>query len=53
MTTSRGSLPLGKMGVRLQVHPTSVTNLVDGLEKRVEKHEKSQSKKGSGGFGAS
>lgn len=29
-----GSLPLGKMGVRLQVHPTSVTNLVDGLEKR-------------------
>jgi DNA-binding MarR family transcriptional regulator len=28
-----GSLPLGKMGVRLQVHPTSVTNLVDGLEK--------------------
>lgn len=29
----QGSLPLGKMGVRLQVHPTSVTNLVDGLEK--------------------
>ncbi len=28
-----GSLPMGKMGVRLQVHPTSVTNLVDGLEK--------------------
>jgi DNA-binding MarR family transcriptional regulator len=28
-----GSLPLGKMGVRLQVHPTSVTNLIDGLEK--------------------
>lgn len=28
-----GSLPLGKMGVRLQVHRTSVTNLVDGLEK--------------------
>jgi DNA-binding MarR family transcriptional regulator len=28
-----GSLPLGKMGTRLQVHPTSVTNLVDGLEK--------------------
>jgi DNA-binding MarR family transcriptional regulator len=28
-----GSLPLGKMGVRLQVHPTSVTNIVDGLEK--------------------
>jgi DNA-binding MarR family transcriptional regulator len=28
----RGALPLGKMGARLQVHPTSVTNLVDGLE---------------------
>lgn len=28
----RGSLPLGKMGERLQVHPTSVTNLVDRLE---------------------
>lgn len=29
----KGSLPLGKIGVRLQVHPTSVTNLVDGLER--------------------
>jgi DNA-binding MarR family transcriptional regulator len=29
----RGSLPLGKMGERLQVHPTSVTNIVDGLER--------------------
>lgn len=29
----RGALPLGKMGDRLQVHRTSVTNLVDGLEK--------------------
>jgi DNA-binding MarR family transcriptional regulator len=28
-----GSLPLGKMGARLQVHRTSVTNLMDGLEK--------------------
>jgi DNA-binding MarR family transcriptional regulator len=28
-----GSLPLGKMGARLQVHPTSVTNLADGLER--------------------
>jgi DNA-binding MarR family transcriptional regulator len=28
----KGSLPLGKMGARLQVHRTSVTNLVDGLE---------------------
>jgi DNA-binding MarR family transcriptional regulator len=27
-----GSLPLGKMGERLQVHPTSVTPLVDRLE---------------------
>jgi len=30
----RGSLPMGKIGTRLQVHPTSVTNLIDGLEKR-------------------
>jgi DNA-binding MarR family transcriptional regulator len=29
----RGSLPLGKMGVRLMVHPTSVTNAIDGLER--------------------
>lgn len=29
-----GSLPLGKMGSRLQVHPTSVTNLIDGLQAR-------------------
>jgi DNA-binding MarR family transcriptional regulator len=29
----QGSLPLGKMGVRLQVHRTAVTNLVDGLER--------------------
>lgn len=28
----RGSLPLGKMGRRLMVHPTSVTNTVDRLE---------------------
>jgi DNA-binding MarR family transcriptional regulator len=28
-----GSLPLGKMGGRLQVHPTSVTNIIDGLER--------------------
>jgi DNA-binding MarR family transcriptional regulator len=28
-----GALPLGKMGERLQVHRTSVTSLVDGLEK--------------------
>ncbi|MGH9061069.1 MAG: MarR family winged helix-turn-helix transcriptional regulator, partial [Acidimicrobiales bacterium] len=30
----QGSLPLGKMGERLQVHPTSVTNLVDRLEQQ-------------------
>lgn len=29
----QGELPLGKMGVRLQVHRTSVTNLIDGLER--------------------
>ena len=31
--SSRGSLPLGKMGERLQVHPTSVTSIVDRLER--------------------
>jgi len=31
--SSRGSLPLGKIGERLQVHRTSVTNLVDQLER--------------------
>ena len=30
--SSRGSLPLGKMGERLQVHPTSVTSIVHRLE---------------------
>jgi len=29
----RGALPLGKLGERLQVHATSVTNLIDGLER--------------------
>jgi DNA-binding MarR family transcriptional regulator len=29
----QGALPLGKIGGRLQVHPTSVTNLIDGLER--------------------
>ncbi len=28
----QGSLPLGKMGERLQVHPASVTNAIDRLE---------------------
>jgi DNA-binding MarR family transcriptional regulator len=30
----RGSLPLNKIGARLQVHPTSVTNAVDRLEEQ-------------------
>ncbi len=30
--SSRGSLPLGKMGQRLQVHPTSITSIVQRLE---------------------
>jgi DNA-binding MarR family transcriptional regulator len=30
--TRRGSLPLGKMGERLMIHPASVTNIVDRLE---------------------
>lgn len=29
--TSRGELPLGRMGQRLMIHPTSVTNIVDRL----------------------
>jgi DNA-binding MarR family transcriptional regulator len=31
--TRRGALPLGKIGERLQVHRTSVTNIVDKLER--------------------
>jgi DNA-binding MarR family transcriptional regulator len=35
LTFSRqGSLPLGKMGERLMIHPTSVTNIVDRLEQQ-------------------
>jgi DNA-binding MarR family transcriptional regulator len=29
--SSRGSLPLGKMGQRLQVHPTSITSIIQRL----------------------
>ena len=29
-----GALPLSKVGARLQVHPTSVTNAVDRLEQQ-------------------
>lgn len=32
--TRRGSLPLGKMGDRLMVHPASITNTIDRLEER-------------------
>jgi DNA-binding MarR family transcriptional regulator len=30
--TKSGALPLGKMGERLQVHRTSITNIIDKLE---------------------
>jgi DNA-binding MarR family transcriptional regulator len=30
----KGVLPLGKMGPRLMIHPTSVTNIVDRLEQQ-------------------
>jgi DNA-binding MarR family transcriptional regulator len=30
----RGILPLGKMGQRLMIHPTSVTNIIDRLERQ-------------------
>ena len=30
--TRTGSLPLGKIGPRLMIHPTSVTNIIDRLE---------------------
>ncbi len=38
--TRHGELPLGKLGVRLQVHPTSITSAVDRLESQgfVERH---------------
>src|SRR3954468_16351236 len=32
----RGELPLGKIGDRLQAHPTSVTSIIDGIERRGE-----------------
>ncbi len=32
--TRTGSLPLGKMGERLMVHPTSITNTIDRLERQ-------------------
>ena len=30
--SKRGSLPMRMMGERLQLHPTSITNIVDRLE---------------------
>jgi DNA-binding MarR family transcriptional regulator len=38
--TRHGELPLGKLGVRLQVHPTSITSAVNRLEAQgfVERH---------------
>src|SRR5579875_3059425 len=32
--SSRGALPLGKIGERLQVNPASVTNAIDRLEEQ-------------------
>lgn len=32
--TRTGSLPMGKMGVRLMVHPAAVTNAISRLERR-------------------
>jgi DNA-binding MarR family transcriptional regulator len=32
--TRRGSLPMGKLGVRLMVHPAAVTNAIGKLEQR-------------------
>ncbi|WP_067473203.1 MarR family transcriptional regulator [Actinomadura hibisca] len=32
--TRSGALPMGKMGVRLMVHPASVTNVIGRLERR-------------------
>ncbi len=34
MHSRRGVLPLGKMGQRLMIHPTSVTNIIDRLEQQ-------------------
>ena len=34
MFSRHGSLPLSRLGARLQVHPTSVTNAVDRLEQQ-------------------
>jgi len=38
--TRRGSLPMGKMGERLMVHPAAVTNAIGRLEQRglVQRH---------------
>lgn len=44
----RGALPLGKMGQRLQVHPTSITSIIDRLERAglVERRRHPDDKRG-------
>jgi DNA-binding MarR family transcriptional regulator len=45
--TRSGSMPMGKMGVRLMVHPASVTNAIRRLEQRglVERHISEQDRR--------
>jgi len=45
--TRRGSLPMGKMGERLMVHPASVTNAIRRLEQRglVERHASAEDRR--------
>src|ERR1700704_4620745 len=46
--TRSGSLPMGKMGERLMVHPASVTNAISRLEQRrlVERHPSADDRRG-------
>jgi DNA-binding MarR family transcriptional regulator len=45
--TRRGSMPMGKMGERLMVHPASVTNAIRRLEQRglVERHASAEDRR--------
>lgn len=45
--SQRGTLPMGVIGSRLQVHPTSVTNAVDRLEQAgfVSRHQNPQDRR--------
>ena len=45
--TRSGSMPMGKMGERLMVHPASVTNAIRRLEQRglVERHTSAQDRR--------